>query len=473
MQEQLSNLQVALNGLQEKCSDLTFPNDLLSDKNASEFPFIFKQDLSLLVMEAIKRVDILIACGINENDVGIVEEITTSIEKSDTYITQFNNHAAIAQSAKALSHLISSLLVILEKLQSITSYEKIKNQEIIPSVLIRKLESYKDKINSIGVDFSSIEEKVKSINDAYSASIILPETTKTIKEKIEQIDGISNEASHKLEEINIQLAESKEKSESIKTKLGESKDLFDKIKLDFNERSEKLIADYKKKIDSVSQEADGMINSCKSALRITTSYGLSGAFYEKAKKLNNSVRLWVLALSASLIMAAVIGHQRLNALQDILSSAHSSNFAIVIQITLSLMSLFAPLWFSWIATKQISQRFKLAEDYEYKASISKAYEGYRSESIEMDGDFRERLFGNALTRLEEAPLRYVSTEDTSSPLMEFLNSKTMSSILKSIGDTPETLLGKVRSEKNYTGKKTTEKEAETTEKKEPEDKKSE
>lgn len=473
MQEQLNNLQVALNRMLEKYDNTTFPNDFLSDKNANEFPFIFKKDISLLLVEAIKKVEILISCGISEDDITLVEEITQSIEKSDNHLNHFNNHAAVAQSAKSLSQLIISLLVILEKLQSLTSYEKIKSQEIIPSVLIRKLESYRGKISSIGIDFSSIEEKVHSINDAYSASILLPETTKTIKDKINEIEIINQNASNKLEEINSELSVSKEKSESIKTILGESKNLFDRIKSDFHEQSEKIISDYKKKIDSVSQEADGMITNCKSALRITTSYGLSGAFYEKAKKLNNSVRLWVLALSASLIMAALIGHERLNALQEILSSERSSNFAIVIQITLSFMSLFAPLWFSWIATKQISQRFKLAEDYEYKASISKAYEGYRSESIEMDGDFRERLFGNALTRLEEAPLRYVSTEDTSSPLMEFLNSKTMSSILRSIGDTPETILGKVRSEKNNPGVKPAQKEGDTTETKEPDNKQGE
>lgn len=63
------------------------------------------------------------------------------------------------------------------------------------------------------------------------------------------------------------------------------------------------------------------------------------------------------------------------------------------------------MWFAWLATKQIGQRFHLAEDYAFKASVAKAYEGYRKEAARIDPEFEARLFGSALTRLDEAPLR--------------------------------------------------------------------
>ncbi|WP_214655585.1 hypothetical protein, partial [Vibrio anguillarum] len=86
------------------------------------------------------------------------------------------------------------------------------------------------------------------------------------------------------------------------------------------------------------------------------------------------------------------------------------------------LSLGAPLWFAWISTKQIGQRFKLSEDYAFKASVAKAYEGYRKEAAKIDPVFEARLFSTALTRVEEAPLRLIDQESHSSPWQELLSS---------------------------------------------------
>ena len=93
------------------------------------------------------------------------------------------------------------------------------------------------------------------------------------------------------------------------------------------------------------------------------------------------------------------------------------------QAVLSLLSVGAPLWFAWLATKQIGQRFRLAEDYAFKASVAKAYEGYRKEAARIDPAFEHRLFGSALTRLDEAPLRLVETGTHGSPWHELANSE--------------------------------------------------
>jgi hypothetical protein len=82
----------------------------------------------------------------------------------------------------------------------------------------------------------------------------------------------------------------------------------------------------------------------------------------------------------------------------------------------------APVWFSWLATKQIGQRFRLAEDYAFKASVAKAYEGYKLEATRLDPNFEKRLFASALTRLDEAPLRLVETGSPGSPWHELIDS---------------------------------------------------
>jgi hypothetical protein len=97
---------------------------------------------------------------------------------------------------------------------------------------------------------------------------------------------------------------------------------------------------------------------------------------------------------------------------------------------LSLLSVGAPVWFAWLSTKQIGQRFRLAEDYAFKASISRAYEGFRREAARFDKDMEARLLGSALSRLDELPLRLVETDTHGSPWHELASSDLVKQALK-------------------------------------------
>ncbi|OWF70751.1 hypothetical protein B4903_23150, partial [Yersinia frederiksenii] len=161
---------------------------------------------------------------------------------------------------------------------------------------------------------------------------------------------------------------------------------------------------------------------CEDAFRITTTKGLAGAFEVKADKLNASIRFWVGGLLIALSAGAYVGFERIKALSKILEQQNPSLTVIITQVILSTLSIGAPLWFAWLSTKQISQRFKLAEDYAFKASVAKAYEGYRREAKQLDGDFENRLFAAALTRFEEEPLRLVKEKEHYTPWMEMIGS---------------------------------------------------
>lgn len=136
--------------------------------------------------------------------------------------------------------------------------------------------------------------------------------------------------------------------------------------------------------------------------------------------------IWVFGLIAALTLGAVVGGNQLHNLTEAIKNSSENsqrNGEIWINLILSLFSVAAPVWFAWISTKQIGQRFRLAEDYGYKASISKAYEGYRREAALLDPNFQARLFSSALTRLDEIPLRLVETETHGSPWHELASSK--------------------------------------------------
>jgi nucleotide-binding universal stress UspA family protein len=170
-----------------------------------------------------------------------------------------------------------------------------------------------------------------------------------------------------------------------------------------------------------SGNADQILEKCESALRASTNVGLAGAFQERADSLKTSIYPWVGGLVVALGLGAYFGGQQFHQLTETIQTSTSPT-TIWTRLAVSLLSVGAPIWFAWLATKQIGQRFRLAEDYGYKAAVSKAYEGYRREAVELDEEFQKRLFASALTRLDEQPLRFVEHETHGSPWHELLSS---------------------------------------------------
>ncbi|MCP3728470.1 hypothetical protein M3I53_36100 [Paraburkholderia sp. CNPSo 3272] len=204
---------------------------------------------------------------------------------------------------------------------------------------------------------------------------------------------------------------------------GEIKSRLDSAKRDSSEIELALFSAKRAKedLDTRSSEAARIIEKCDSAMRASTAVGLGAAFHDRAVSLNWSMWPWIVGLLGALGAGAYFGgqqfHQLLAAIQE-----STSQTVVLTRVVVSLLSIGAPVWFAWIATKQIGQRFRLAEDYAYKASISKAYEGYRREAIELDAEFQTKLFASALARLDEQPLRFVEHETHGSPWHELLSS---------------------------------------------------
>ncbi|AZQ55989.1 hypothetical protein [Burkholderia cenocepacia] len=174
-------------------------------------------------------------------------------------------------------------------------------------------------------------------------------------------------------------------------------------------------------LDSREKDAERIIQKCETALRASTAVGLAGAFHDRAESLRASITPWVLALVAALSAGAVVGGWQLHQLAESIQASTPPTI-VWTRLIVSILSVGGPVWFAWLSTKQIGQRFRLSEDYAYKASISKAYEGYRREAVDLDEDFQKRLFSTALTRLDEQPLRFVESETHGSPWHEFFSS---------------------------------------------------
>jgi hypothetical protein len=192
-------------------------------------------------------------------------------------------------------------------------------------------------------------------------------------------------------------------------------------------------------IEKQEAEARQLVANCGEAYRVTTTKGLAASFDNRAYWLNISVMLWVVGLLLALGMGTYLAAQRLEAIKDLMGG-NASDSRIWVHVVLAMLSVGAPVWFAWIATKQIGQRFRLGEDYAFKASVAKAYEGYRREAARIDPTFEARLFGSALTRLEEAPLRLVEQETHGSPWAELTSSPAFEKALAVVPELKERYL---------------------------------
>lgn len=251
------------------------------------------------------------------------------------------------------------------------------NLSRLPAKLVRRISAASTRVEQVERDAGMLDGKVATIVAAHDAADQLEVDMESLRKAAETVT--------RLEEASI--------------KASQRVDTMESGMHIANERIAKRV-----------EEADSLIAKCEVAYRITTTQGLASAFDQRAEKLRRSTNWWAAWLAVALIGGTCLGLLRISALSAVLTNEHPNWGVISLHMVLSVVSVGAPLWFAWMATKQIQQRFKLAEDYAFKASVAKAYEGYRKEAVEIDQEFVSRLFASALTRLEEAPLRMLDGE---------------------------------------------------------------
>jgi len=177
-----------------------------------------------------------------------------------------------------------------------------------------------------------------------------------------------------------------------------------------------------KSLSSSASEASAIVSRCEAAYTAATSQGLAAAFAERSHKLDLSMWAWVVGLISALALGAVFGSRQLHDMAELMKNPGVATGTVLLNLVLSLLSVAAPIWFGWLATKQIGQRFRLSEDYAFKASVARAYEGYRREAARIDKDMEAQLLSSALARLDEQPLRLVESASHGSPWHELASS---------------------------------------------------
>ena len=266
---------------------------------------------------------------------------------------------------------------------------------------VRSLEA---TLNDLEPKTSSLKEMVFNIEQAHETAEQLPTDLASLKEARETIGNLVTESTA-----------DKAATLAAKTEI------------------ERLQAELK----NASKEAKDILKECKSTYAAATSVGLAAAFSERSDSLSTSMWVWVAGLVLSLSAGGYFGSVQLQKLLELMAQQDISSLSMSINFIMAILSIGAPIWFSWLATKQIGQRFKLSEDYAFKASVSRAYEGFRRETARFDKEMEAKLLSSALTRLDELPLRLVEAESHGSPWHELVSSNIVKQAMSKIPSFPD------------------------------------
>ncbi|MEI2790461.1 MAG: hypothetical protein V9E93_16510 [Steroidobacteraceae bacterium] len=262
-----------------------------------------------------------------------------------------------------------------------------------------QLRGMESRLNGLEPRTASLALMVERIEQAYNAADQLPTDLETLSEARQKVAGILEESAKDQGRV---LA-IREKADDLDTKLKKSAD-----------------------------DAKAVLDRCETAYSAATSVGLAAAFSERSSSLSKSMWTWVAGLVFALAAGSYFGSAQLKSLSALFSTPSASTSVILLNLLLSVLSVGAPVWFAWLATKQIGQRFRLAEDYAFKASISRAYEGFRREAARFDKDMEAKLLTSALSRLDELPLRLVEPDSHGSPWHELASSDVVKQAMKTV-----------------------------------------
>jgi hypothetical protein len=365
-----------------------------------------KEQVSYVILNQISK---LKSYGDKEVTKGFSTAINSHIEKIDLLNT--NSKSYFNNNASHLLHSVPGILLTLQVIFSdidyeLFSYENIKDKKLLPRGLAVRLRSTKANLDKIDESSGSLKEKIDIINEAHEAAESLPTDLASLQEAKRELTAMISAANTELNITKKELSSLKEETLVLKS---EAKKACEEVEL------------LKEKATSSAKEASKLVEECDDALQITTTQGLAAGFDQKANELKKSIWIWIVGLLIALGAGAWVGAERVNAFTEVLTNELTAGQAILHTI-MSIFSIGGPLWLAWISTQQINQRFKLSEDYSYKATVAKSFTGFKKFAERFDPSTEERLFNSTLDRLDEMPLRLIEGRDYNSPWHEFTDS---------------------------------------------------
>jgi hypothetical protein len=347
-----------------------------------------------------RRIERLTKQQLEMDDFGEWLEAIASDLESVEFTSLAQGHYVQFTNAVCVLQMIDAAIPSLPHKEPKVNWEDINGQKsLLPRDLALRLRSVEARLRDLEPRTKDIAGKIADIEAAHEAADQLPTDLAELGERRQELAGLIEEA----QALAKQVSEDAQIVAAARDSLLADIDLADT------------------RIKDTLASVDAVLTKSEHALRGATAVGLSKAFEARKKALSRAGAAWTAGLAVALLVAVLIGWERVDSLKEVLSG-DKPTVVVVVNALLAIIGIGAPVWFAWLSTKQLGMTFRLAEDYAFKASVAQAYEGYRTEAAEIDDDLRARLFSAALDRFEEAPIRLVDPTYHGSPLQEAMSS---------------------------------------------------
>lgn len=309
---------------------------------------------------------------------GFKATIDSHIEKIEVLNT--NSKSYFIDNAQHLLHSVPSILHTLQVIFSdidyeLFSFENIQDKKLLPRGLAVRLRSANASLDKLDESTDDLKNKIGVINEAHEAAESLPTDLASLKEAKRELANLISTASKELATAKKDLSALKEESVAFKNEARKSSEVAELLK---------------EKTSSSAEAASKLVDECDDALQIATTQGLAAGFDQKAIELKRSIWVWIFGLLIALGAGAWIGAERVDAFTLVLTNELTAGQAILHTI-MSIFSIGGPLWLAWISTQQINQRFKLSEDYSYKATVAKSFTGFKKFAERFDPSTRRAV----------------------------------------------------------------------------------
>ena len=223
-------------------------------------------------------------------------------------------------------------------------------------------EKYAKFIGAADDEVTALKSSLDDITTLYNNFIEKPSTA--VPSKAEKL----NETFEKVTEYRTEIAEIETNVKEFEAKVfGKTPEDKDALKFKLNslkEELENLHINWDEKYDTLATKIEGLLPGATSA-------GLAKSYYDQKKSYKTPNIIWSIVFIVTMVGMVYYAVQTLNESTDLSSS---------IRNILSRAPFFIPtIWLALFSSRQQSQNRRLEQEYAYKESLAKSYDGYKRE----------------------------------------------------------------------------------------------
>ena len=195
-----------------------------------------------------------------------------------------------------------------------------------------------------------------------------------VKNGLEALNNIKDQSSESFAEVKVIHKNADKEADKI-TEL-----------LQYCDKSTDTITDQETKLEFLTNKAEDLKSVIEKLLPGATSAGLASAFRERKESFKLPKLLWSGIFIASMVLlfvGAYIDPMKLD-------SENLSYWAVISYIFVRLPFAVPVIWLAIYSGRRHSQALRLEEEYAHKEVLSKSFEGYKVQLLEIESDSEEK-----------------------------------------------------------------------------------